>query len=490
MGTKRRLTAKAALCLAVLIIGASLTSCRTYPIPDEVRRVPQEAPAPGENPGEGTEGASVEVYYFDKVKQRVVPEEFPLQVFLNQETFNDIFYFLRIPPTGEDLEPAIDPDTALIQANLKNNIIRLDVSRSFYDSPDLVAARVALVNTFTGLEGIDYVQIAVEGNDLMYTGADGNIPVGTMERYADDLNQVGDLDREKLLEAGRILERELYFRDIHGQYLLTEVRTIYLDDERPLAALLVDALAQGPSDTKGLYPVLPGGVQVLDVETNGDAVTLYMSRSFINTQVLAGQPELSDLSIRVASLVLTITALSDVASVKFYYEDEAGGFTDNPVGDVRFDMAMQAADFTARIGRRIVVYFTDSQSAGLVPEYRAVESDNRAVENAVMEELMAGPLEGNAPVIPPPLRELGIAASLSANSPIVMVNLPAGFDGSTLNSTQQRILIYAIVNSLTDPLNLPSVNQVRFTVGGQEVDTFGSVDISKPLERNPSLIQQ
>ena len=224
---------------------------------------------------------------------------------------------------------AIDPDTALLQSNLKNNIIHLDVSRSFYDSEDLAAARVALVDTYTGLEGIDYVQITVEGQDLMYMSEDGDTAlgtVGTVERYSEDLNQVREQDHEKLLEAGSIAERELYFRDIRGRFLLTEVRTIYLDDTRPLPALLVDALAQGPLATKGLYPVLPGDVQVLDAQVQGDAVTLYMSRSFINTQTLAGQPELSDLSIRVASLVLTATALSDVASVKFYYEDEAGGF--------------------------------------------------------------------------------------------------------------------------------------------------------------------
>lgn len=481
---------KTILCLVVLIIGAAAASCRTYTIPDEVKRVPEEAPAPGENPGEGTELAGVQVYYFDKANQRVVPEEYPLSVFLNQETYDRLFVYLRQQPTGEGLVSAIDGDTALNQANLKDNIIHLDVSPSFYASEDLVAARVALVNTFTGLEGISYVQITVEGKDLMYTGPDGNTPVGTMERYASDLNQVGDLDREKLLEAGRIVERELYFRDIHGLYLLTEVRTIYLDDERPLPALLADALVQGPLDTKGLYSVLPGDVQVLDVQTDGDAVTLYMSRSFINTQVLAAKPELSDLSIRVASLVLTITALSDVASVKFYYQDEAGGYTDNPVGGIRFDKVMRAADFTARIGRRIVVYFAGTQSSNLVPEYRAVESDNREVENAVMQELLAGSLEGNAPVIPPRLVELGITASLPANSPVVTVDLPAGFDGATLDSTRQRMLIYSIVNSMTDPLNLPSVNQVQFTVGGQIVNTFGSVDISKPLERNSSLIQQ
>jgi len=488
MGIKKRLR-KTVLCLGVLIIGISLVSCRAYTIPNEVRRVPEEAQAPGEQPDEGTEGTSVQVYYLDTANQRVVPEEFPLPVYLNQETYKLLFVYLRRQPTDEGLVNAIDPDTALIQANLKSNIIHLVVSHSFYDSEDPVAARMALVNTYTGLEGIDYVQITVEDQDLMYPDADGEIgdtPVGTMERYTDDIIQVREQDRERLLEAGQIMERELYFRDIHGQYLLTEMRTIYLDDERSLPSLLFDALTQGPLDNRGLYPVLPGDVQLLDIQTDGASITLYMSRSFIDTQALSGQSHLSDLSIRVASLVLTITALSDVASVKFYYEDEAGGFTDKAVAGIPFDKEMRAADFTERIGRRIVVYFADTQSDTLVPEYRAVESDNRAVEQAVMKELLDGPLEGNIRLISPQLTELGIDVAMETDR-LVVVDLPSGFDESSLDSTQ--LLIFSIVNSLTDDTNLATVNQVRFTVGGQTVDTFGSVDISQPLERNPSLIQ-
>ena len=388
------------------------------------------------------------------------------------------------------LVSAIDPDTALIQVNFKNNIIHVDVSHSFYQSEDPVAARVALVNTLTGLEGIDYVQITVAGQELMYNGAEGDVSVGTVERYVNDLDQVRAQDHEKLLEEGQIVERELYFRDVRGDYLLTEMRTIYLDDDRPLPVLLAEALAVGPSDTRKLYPVLPGDIQVLNAEQEGDTVTLYMSRSFIETQTVVGQPEQSDLSIRVASLVLTITAISDVASVKFYYQDEAGGFADNPVAGIRFDTAMRTADFSDRIGRRIVVYFANSQGANLVPEYRAVESNNRAIEHAVIEELLYGPLEGNMMVIPPQLKQLGITVSLEASNSVAVVDLPSGFDGATLDNTRQLMLIYSIVNSLTDDTNLPTVNRVRFTVGGQTVDTFGSVYISKPLERNPALIQQ
>ena len=300
MGTKKKsLIIKALFCLGIMTLGLALASCQTYTIPDEVRRVPEEAQAPGGSPNEDTEGTSVKVYYFDKANQRMVAEEYPLQVFLNRQTLQPFVLFPARPAAGRG---------RVGQCHRSGYGAPWGHPEKQYHSPRcvlhpfmirriLVAARVALVNTYTGLEGIDYVQISVGDQDLVYP--EGDIPVGTMERYPDDLNQVREQDREKLLDAGRIVERELYFRDIYGQFMLTEVRTIYLNenDERPLSSLLIDALAQGPL-VKGLYPVVPGNIQVLDAEIQGDAVTLYMSRSFIGTEASVSQPELSDLSIR------------------------------------------------------------------------------------------------------------------------------------------------------------------------------------------------
>ena len=109
MGIKKPPIAGTVLCLAALILGFSLASCRTYSIPDEVRRVPEEAQAPVGNPDEDTEGTSVQVYYLDKVNQRMVPEEYPLPIYLNQETYERLFYFLRAqPPSGKGwLTPSI-----------------------------------------------------------------------------------------------------------------------------------------------------------------------------------------------------------------------------------------------------------------------------------------------------------------------------------------------------------------------------------------------
>ncbi len=489
MSIRIRRVLKAVLCLVVLLTGVFLTSCRSYAIPYEVKRVPltEGEQAAGDRPEGNTSESLVQIYYLDPENQRVVADAYPIQVFLNQETISSIFNILRMQPSKEGLVPAVDRDTALLQFNLKNNIIHIDVSQSFYQSEDPVAARVALVNTFTGLEGIDYVQITVEGQELMYPEAD--VPIGTMERYTDDLAEVRDQDYKKLQEAGRVVERELYFRDISGQYMLAEMRTIYLEDERPLPVLLTEALTLGPVGSKGLYPSLPGDVQVLDCQMDGDTATLYMSRSFIHTQAAAGQPELSDLSIRIASLVLTVTALSDVTNVKFFYEDGAGGYTDQTVAGIRFYTPMRAEDFADRIGRRIVVYFASPQGDTLVPEYRAVRRDNRSIEKSVLEELLTGPKQGNAAVIPSQIRE-DITVKIEPNNTSVVVDLPPGYDGTALDSTRQRMFIYSIVNSLTDPINLPTVNQVRFTIGGNMVDSFGSVDISRPLERNPSLIQQ
>ena len=63
----------------------------------------------------------------------------------------------------------------------------------------------------------------------------------------------------------------------------------------------------------------------------------------------------------------------------------------------------------------------------------------------------------------------------------VTVNHPGG-------SLMESLTVYALVNAVT--ANLPGVQRVQLLVDGQEVETIaGHIDVSRPLERDMSLVR-
>ena len=52
------------------------------------------------------------------------------------------------------------------------------------------------------------------------------------------------------------------------------------------------------------------------------------------------------------------------------------------------------------------------------------------------------------------------------------------------------MVLYSIVNSLTDPVNAENVKQVQFLVDGKYVEEFGNMSLAEPFVRNPALIKE
>ena len=71
-----------------------------------------------------------------------------------------------------------------------------------------------------------------------------------------------------------------------------------------------------------------------------------------------------------------------------------------------------------------------------------------------------------------------------------MVDLPTKLDGNKMGSTGALMALYAVVNSLTDPVNTSNVKEVKFLVDGQNVKTFGNLEFSEPFIRNPAIIKE
>lgn len=186
-----------------------------------------------------------------------------------------------------------------------------------------------------------------------------------------------------------------------------------------------------------------------------------------------------------AALARTFTQLTQVNYIMIYSGEQPlvnrNGVT---VG------LLSAADFVEGITdvnsfekTELTLYFTDSTGQILVPETReVVHSVNTSLEKMVVEELIAGPEEGDHfPTMTTDVRLL----SVSVNENVCYLNFDDSFVKNSLE-INEKIPIYSIVNSLAD---LFTVNKVQITVNGsQEVMFRESISLNTIFERNLDLI--
>jgi hypothetical protein len=132
----------------------------------------------------------------------------------------------------------------------------------------------------------------------------------------------------------------------------------------------------------------------------------------------------------------------------------------------------------------VSLYFASPDGAGLVREAREIEDcgDPTACAEAIVEELVNGPVGDMSPTLPPStiiedVRVEGDTATVDFGKELAE-GFPAG-------SNAQIMAVYSVVDSLAG--NFPSIKKVRFLLGGERVKTLGELDLSAPLAPDFSL---
>lgn len=455
----------------------------------------------------------VSLFFLDEENNRLVPENRNLVLISEDMLLNETVNALIKGPSLETFKAVIPANTKLLNIERDGDIVIVDLSREFLDASDLLAARVALVNTLTELEGVKYVKIYVEGQELTQDGTPDGEPLGVLSKYPNNLDEVASSEkREVQKETVKEVRRELYFGDFRCQYLLPEVRTLSVKDGAIIKSI-VEELIKGPigGAEEGLYPTMPSGTQLVKSEIQEgeqdklDVAVLYFSKElkspFYDNNSSRGTS--ADRAVRnnelvkketilLSSLVYSITSLPNIGAVKIYYQDRDGNMIDSPLYSISLKNPLTRDDFPNQVGRKIKVYFSDSNVMHLVPEYRAMSRDNLQIATTIINELILGPQKnlGHIKVIPDGIEVGDIKVWMADDGETAIVDLPSKLDGNKMGSTGVLMTLYAIVNSLTDPSNTSNIQKVKFLVDGKAVDTFGNMELSQPFIRNPAIIQE
>ncbi|NLI60020.1 MAG: GerMN domain-containing protein [Clostridiales bacterium] len=459
---------------------------------------------------------SISLYFWNKENNRLVCESRNIMTLESNLSIDEIVMALIKGPESDDLQPVIPRDTRIINTDQSDNIVTVNLSEEFLKAEDLLVAYTALTNTLTERADVQFVKININGKELTGDGTPEGEPLGVLSRSTNNIDELlAEKNRQKEQDTIKEVNRELFFRDFRGRYLLSEVRTIKVKNKGIVRAI-VEELIKGPVEqSEGLYSVIPQGTKLLETnlldgdEEDSKVVALYFSKEikspFEGDEVSRGDKnrgfqEIQDEdgqnrdkeAIILSSIVYSLSDLNNVKGVKIFYEDKNGNYTDAPIYSVDLRKPLTTKDFPNKLGKKIKIYFANENATHLIADYRAMSRGNVQVAKTIIDELIGGPRANteHKGVFPADISKGDIRVWMDEGGSRVMVDLPTKLDGNKMGSTGALMALYAVVNSLTDPVNTSNVKEVKFLVDGQNVKTFGNLEFSEPFIRNPAIIKE
>ncbi|HHY82651.1 MAG TPA: GerMN domain-containing protein [Clostridiales bacterium] len=435
---------------------------------------------------------NVNLYFLDESLGQLVPEVRRFNAdWSNMELVDFALKQLIKGPETSGLSPVISKDVKINKIEFEENILSVDLSSEFYESDDLALARAAITNSLLDLGNFKYIRLTIDGREASDSlGANAGL-TGLLTRYPVSINEISALEAQNFSNADvRKIKWELFFQDYSGYYLLSEVRTINVRNNN-YAEAIVNELIKGPSaEGEGYYPTIPKGTVLNKTEfikgkDDKSGIALYFSKEFRNLDASGPSQETSMLS----SLVYSLTSLPQVDFIKIYYENSEGEYIEDPIYNTSLEKELTVDHFPNRIGRRVRVYFGDTQSMLLHPEYRAIAYDENNLAARILAELATDPVNPESERVIPAYIQPG-DISVKVEEQLAEVDIPSAcFDAIDIDNKRIIRDLYAVVNTLTDPVNMCNIREVQFTIDGSVVESYKDISLKEPFVMNPALIK-
>lgn len=280
-------------------------------------------------------------------------------------------------------------------------------------------------------------------------------------------------------ETGTKNEYVIYCVDKQENHIAGEVRELSGESDKELLLQMFSALKKEPED-QAYKSAIPDGVILRSYSFSDESLTLDFSAEY--SQML---PVLEVL-VR-AAIVRTLCQIDGVSYVSFNVEGQAlVNVSGMPVGFMTEDQFVDNAgdEINAYEKATLLLYFADESGTCLEPHMvERVYNSNISMDRLVVEELIAGPKEGEEGY--PTLSDSIKIISVTTRDGTCYVNLDESFLTSKGNATPE-VVIYSIVNSLVE---LPAINKVQISIDANTNLVYMEVvPLSQVFERNLEII--
>ena len=388
---------------------------------------------------------------------------------------------------------AVAPEgTALLSVRCSSKTAVVDLSAeaaAIENSQELFFMRAAIARTLCDACDLESVDVLIDGHAMSLSG----VPQGALgydETQEASLFMQFSADEELAASGGNYsVKRQavLYAVTADGQWLEPYARTVTIENGDCLSSL-IDALAEETGDAYLPAPLPTDTPLVKDACIIDLADGRRVARLTLTGGLIPAESEW----MTYGALTCTLTGfIPELDGVQLYIGEGQLVRLDSPSGEIVFEDGVLTRDmFESAIGRTVTIYMT-AENGNLHALTRAMAAEDVLSPRMTMAELFDEPCEwetGALRVVPDGLSIDDLLGVRIENGEAVL-NFSARFYAGCqrLSEQQERNLVYALVNTLTER---PDVKAVRFQFEGEAAEKLvSSISLISPLLRNPGLIE-
>lgn len=270
-----------------------------------------------------------------------------------------------------------------------------------------------------------------------------------------------------------VKEVSLYFLNRDSSAFAVVDKEFEVENDGELYKKVAEALMKGPTN-KNYTAVVGKDVKLNRISNDGGRLTVDFSKEYEGTELLSTY-----------AAIKTFSKLPNVRQVRITVGGmEITGSDGKPLGFVTADEINTEWDDDCATGMRL--YFANSSKDALVMEYRQINiTDTQPIEQYIVTELIKGPKYKTSTRLLS--QDTGIL-SVETTDGTCYVNFKQDFIDKNIASVDLgRLIIYSIVNSLTERDN---ISNVQFLIDGKKTEKFGDMNISELFVRNEDLIEK
>lgn len=252
------------------------------------------------------------IYYTNSSANKLVEKRYETETQDSLELMRELINEMNTRQKKEDCE-VIKPEHVRIDhttLDQQSGIANIYFSKEYNDcqSSTRLLLSSAMVKMLTQIDGIEYVQLYVDGSEAAYP--DGT-PVGLLasEDFVDDSNDaIGSVEWKNL---------NLYYADKLGDKLVKTTVSVAYSKNVSLEKMVVERLIKGPSDSS-LYATLPTDLKLLNISVSNGVCYVNLNSAFLTEMVNVSN------EIPIYSIVNSLCELENIDGVKIMVNGDSG----------------------------------------------------------------------------------------------------------------------------------------------------------------------